>query len=52
MVGRKLEDQNSLEHPMIFPKEIIKILQETQTVDFSSILKPYADYINNLKIRV
>ena len=49
IAGRKLEHQNSVERPMILPKEIIEIQKETRTVDLSPIRKPYVDLIHNLR---
>lgn len=49
VAGRKLEDQNSVERPIIFPKEIIEIQKETRTVDLTPIRKPYVDLIHNLR---
>ncbi len=49
LAGRKLEDQKSVELPMILPEEIIDIQKLARTVDLAPIRKQYVDLIHNLR---
>ncbi|MCE3296015.1 MAG: ATPase [Crocinitomicaceae bacterium] len=49
LAGRKLENREQEEKPLIEPKDIIQLQQHARQVNLEAIRKPYVDLVHNLR---